>query len=119
MDERLERIRNDINNGWTEFDDSDLQYLIQQAEKAQELEEVVNKAENHLLRNGKEIMKLTNDIAELKYRNQLDKETLRFYASEENNHYKISFTVREWEMLSPVFKDSGEKARQALEGDKQ
>lgn len=115
MDERLKKIEDRYMK--REYDyalsSMDIDWLIQQAEKAQELEEVVNKAENHLLRNGKEIMKLTNDIAELKYRNQRYKEALEFYA-DENNH---GDSIEDFEYEPPIYHDNGEKARQALKGE--
>lgn len=78
--ERL--VSQTVNQIYQEFH---IDWLIEKANRVQQLEEenqqvkeshkeqlgeILGKAEAHLLRNGKEIMKLTNEKAELQYQNQ-------------------------------------------------
>lgn len=86
----------------------DYQWLIEQAERAQELDTLFKS-------HAPEGRNYTNEqYVELLQENRQFYEALEFYADEENCLHKIDFTIREFEHLSKVVKDGGSKARQAI-----
>jgi cell division protein FtsB len=87
--------------------DYDYEWLIKQAERVEELEE-----ENDEL--AERVHKLALDWSEVVDERNRYKHALEFYAHKKN--YDIKH-LNEDEHEIPVFKDYGEKARQALEGD--
>lgn len=129
--ELLEKIKNQFNKGRTTIgsgacfvSDEHVEWLIQQAERVQELEEVLlqNKYDKALYE------KKVIEWLELKEENRRYKRALEFYADEEN--YKenliskaeydadgVCISIDEYDPPIIYF-DNGEKARQALEGDK-
>jgi hypothetical protein len=93
--ERFAKYESDYNlNG------EDVEWLIQQAERYEDLLEQV-----------KQIEKVSDYNADLRMKYE---KALEFYAHKKN--YDIKH-LSEDEHEIPVFKDYGEKARQALEGD--
>jgi hypothetical protein len=93
--ERFAKYQSDYNlNG------EDIEWLIQQAERYEDLLEQV-----------KQIEKVSDYNADLRMKYE---KALEFYAHKKN--YDIKH-LSEDEHEIPVFKDYGEKARQALEGD--
>lgn len=111
--ERLKDIKAVVENknGIVErISHQDINWLIKQAERVQELEETVEDyktVNKELHQRGRKIRK----------QNKRYKQALEFYADENNNHNKIDLTIREYELMSPVVKDSGKIARKALEGE--
>ncbi|MEL3959616.1 hypothetical protein NST17_20905 [Caldifermentibacillus hisashii] len=106
--ERLEEIKeiyrwaieNSIAN---RIADSDIEWLINQAERVEELEEEVEKQKNRKyikMRQRDDFMKKA----------QRYKQALEFYADPEN--YCVTFE----DDYEPILKDNGKIARQALEG---
>lgn len=63
------------------------------------------------------LIEQTERVSELEIENARLREALEFYADADNNHHKIDFTIREYEYLSAIVRDEGEKARQALKGE--
>lgn len=135
MSERLEEIRERF-NAMTELESfrrlaptdlffDDLKYLIQQAEKYLKLKKqwdadtwelAGEKALNDRLKereknNLKHINALTQDYYNLYKQNQRYKQALEFYADKKT--YDIGSVLR-----TPIGRDCGETARQALEGKK-
>ncbi len=129
MDKRLENIkrRHQIET-WIEHSEElikqDFDYLIQQAEKVQELErdraewEIESHTQNT---RNKRLEQQFNDlyrkhfikVERLEQQNQRYKETLEFYA-DVNNH---GDTIEDFEYEPPIYHDNGEKARRALRGE--
>jgi hypothetical protein len=120
MSERLERIQqNDLLRAINDISlygpkgirmeavIKDIEWLIQQAERVQELEQVIGDLDEN-------VAAFETLWLEEKRKNQRYKQALEFYAHKKN--YDIKH-LSEDEHEIPVFKDYGEKARQALEGD--
>lgn len=78
---------------------------------AQELEVFMNKADESLVKSGKQIMKLTDEKAELEYQNKRYREALEFYANKNKYMYKSTSLKGHPTIIS----DEGEIARKALE----
>jgi hypothetical protein len=113
--ERLEEIKNSYLEGlhrlfgasWVSMPKENFDWLIQQAERVEKLEE-----ENDEL--AERVHKLALDWSELVDERNRYKQALEFYAHKKN--YDIKH-LSEDEHEIPVFKDYGEKARNALERD--
>jgi uncharacterized protein (UPF0335 family) len=109
MRERLEEIKKELELDW-----SDISYVVNQVDvkwlinRVEELEE-----ENEQLEDDLNAMQ-NYYVHDLKVQNERYKQALEFYAHKKN--YDIKH-LSEDEHEIPVFKDYGEKARQALEGD--
>ncbi|MCR1833082.1 hypothetical protein NSA56_01560 [Oceanobacillus caeni] len=104
----------------TELFFDDIDYLIQQAERVEELRKI-----NKWLEDGWDteikIRQISDErIGKLFEKNQRYKQALEFYA-DEDNYEEDNYEEDKFNMFAetPVVKyDKGQKARQALEGDK-
>lgn len=88
-------------NGKTQLLD-DINWLIQQSERAQELE--------------KEMKDIIETADVIDYRSQVMREALKFYADPHNRAFSADTATFHRINQSEVMKEFGEKARQALEG---
>ena len=84
----------------------DLQWLIEQAEKVDELSKEVDNLSNLSIEDERDHYLLRSENDKLR-------EALEFYADDEN--YNVN-TTNQWEPLILINQDHGEKARQALKG---
>src|SRR5690625_1554890 len=107
--ERLERIKERVN--YHGHLDDDVEWLIEQAERVEELEE-----ERDEWKDTAQSYYMTNQ--ELREQNKRYREALKFYADRENyffdeKEYKVGLGVPE----SEITIDYGNKARKVLEGE--
>ncbi|MEK5070814.1 hypothetical protein [Sporosarcina sp. FSL K6-1508] len=102
--ERLERFKSNWQGGSPNLQPADVDWFIEQAERAQELEKELYKTK---------ALPMLMELEKRKYENNRLREALEFYAKEEN--YNVN-TTNQWEPLILINQDHGEKARQALEG---
>ena len=122
MSERLEELKNRVWKdacAYAESDeqsregfsytlsDYDYEWIIQQAERVEKLD-----YENKGLKHQSE--QQGADIAVLEHENQRYKQALEFYADKKT--YETNVTDQ-WEPVTPIFKDNGKIAREALEGE--
>ncbi len=89
--------------------DSDIDWLIQQAERAQELEKEIDVTRWDLAELSVDLMIPAKENARLR-------EALEFYAKEESYYTDVS---SQWQPVIAVNEDSGKIARQALKGESQ
>ncbi|WP_018934623.1 hypothetical protein [Gracilibacillus lacisalsi] len=117
--ERLKQIKEDyFERG--EVKTLNFDYLIQQAEEKQELEEHKKRTEkilNEIIEERDKVLDYNEGLArridELKQQNERYQEALKFYGAEHNyDEYTIGSTTIK---SSNVMEDEGEKARQALQ----
>lgn len=113
--EKIEQILSRLENGY-DFNPSSSEPKLLQLD----MEWLINCA-NGLLKNNDGLRENNRTCRENNKRarreNKRYKQALEFYADENNNHNKIDLTIREYELMSPVVKDSGKIARKALEGE--
>ena len=72
------------------------------------------KRENEMLNRHKG--ELIDKLWALGDENKRLREALEFYADEDNNRHKRSWTLGQWEMMSEVTQDEGYLARKVLGG---
>jgi len=105
--ERQRRWNTRVDDGWVpsisgEYRHEDIIWLIEQAENAQELDALLNRA--------------CDDITYLRKARDRHKQALEFYGDEEN-YEAVFIPVTQIFDCEPVLNDRGHKARQALEGE--
>lgn len=110
--ERLENIKEQYqwaveNRLANRVDDSDIEWLIQQAKRVEESEK-----ERDEWKDTSQFYYMTNQ--ELREQNKRYKQALEFYADKENYFLKQRMTSS---FYTPIELDKGEKARQALDRD--
>ena len=105
MNERLEEIKENWNNVDWGIDKSDINWLIKQAERVQELEDII-------------YQDARQDVIEGLYEeNKRYREALKFYADRDN--YKLEhFDPNLDDYMSTVDYDEGQKARQTIGSEK-
>ena len=70
------KLLEEIKNHWyvppydSMIENEDVNWLIEQAELVEELEKIIDKFDGHSVRNGKEIMRLADENADLKVKNK-------------------------------------------------
>ena len=106
--ERLEEIKTWLNRGF-DLTEEDIEWLIEQAERVQELESELNKQ----IEIG---YKFEGEVYDLAKENKRYREALEFYADRENyepEHYDPDTH----DYISMIDRDKGTTARKALEGE--
>src|SRR5690625_3943939 len=71
-----------------------IEYAKEQAERVQELEKLIEKADEHAVRNGKEIMKLTDERNRIDFQNKRYRELLNKVAYEDIDFQQTVNIVR-------------------------
>lgn len=114
--ERLEKAKKILNHikGYGVYDGNDdieiFEWLIQQVERVEELEEL-----NRILSSDKSMF--IEELVREQHQNKRYREVLEFYADEENYEFETIVSDCDIEVVSKVLDDYGQKARQALECD--
>lgn len=107
--ERLERIKERVN--YHSHLDDDIEWLIQQAERMQELEQ-----KNDRLKQEADFWRVEDrEMMRLSHENKRYREALEFYADEENYEFETIVSDCDIEVVSKVLDDYGQKARKVLE----
>jgi hypothetical protein len=102
--ERFAKYEHDYNlNG------EDIEWLIQQAERVEELEQVIGDLDEN-------VAAFETLWLEEKRKNKHYKQALEFYAERDNYQWEVSYRPQQ-EIDCMVIDDSGHTARKALEGD--
>src|SRR5690625_5033411 len=84
-------------------------FAKEQAERVQELEKLIEKADEHAVRNGKEIMKLTDERNRIDFQNKRYRELLNKVAYEDIDFQQTVNIVRkelegkEWKTLRIIY----------------
>ncbi|MGP4073148.1 hypothetical protein ACTWQB_11410 [Piscibacillus sp. B03] len=127
--ERLEGIKNRVlinQDGITdelisyELSPEDYWELVRQAERVEELETLVQKLDEQRQKMGGSHQETIRDCGKLLEQNQRYREALEFYADKKTYQLGVNISMgAAHPRHEPIKYDSGEKARQALDGDHQ